>query len=105
MDPRLSQFEQLLGLAGWRLTVVDHARREVLPMAELDGDLRDGAGRHFPAHLDVILDPEPNEWWAGSYGLSAPPETFVRDRRERDRRRARSQFEVGRRRRRRAGWW
>lgn len=104
MDPRLSQLGQLLSLADWRLAVIDRSRHEVRPMAELGGDLRDGAERRYPAHLDVILDPRPGEWWGSGYGLSAPPETFRRDRTVRDRQRARSQFEVGRDRQRTVGW-
>lgn len=104
MDPRLTPFARLLQLVGWRLAVVDEERREVTPLRELGGDLRDGAGRRYPAHLDVIVDPQMGEWWADCYGLAAPPETFARDREERDRRRARSQWHVGRGRRRRPDW-
>jgi transcriptional regulator with XRE-family HTH domain len=104
MDPRLSQLNQLLSLVGWRLAVVDENRREIRPMLELDGDLRDGADRHYPAHLDLILDPDIGQWWADIYGLAAPPETFARSRATRDWRRARSQWELGRGRRRRPDW-
>jgi DNA-binding XRE family transcriptional regulator len=104
MDPRLSQLRQLLSLVGWRLAVVDENRREIRPMLELDGDLRDGADRRFPPHLDLILDPDLGQWWGDIYGLTAPPETFNRSRDMRDWRRARSQWDLGRARRRRPDW-
>ncbi|REF96803.1 hypothetical protein DFJ67_2796 [Asanoa ferruginea] len=62
-------------------------------MVDSDNTL-DLADRRFPAHLDVILDPEPGEWWADIYGLARPPETFYRNRRVRDQQRRRSQWEV-----------
>jgi transcriptional regulator with XRE-family HTH domain len=102
--PRIAQFETLLALAGWRLAVLDGRRREVHPLLEYDRDLRDGAGRRYPAHLDTVIDPERDEWWAGWYGLARPPETFRRNRWARDRQRARSQFELGRGARRQQGW-
>lgn len=104
LDPRLSQLSQLLNLVGWRLAVVDQDRREIRPMLELDGDLRDGADRRYPPHLDLILDPDIGEWWADIYGLTAPPETFNRNRALRDWRRSRSQWDLGRARRRRPDW-
>ena len=102
--PRVAQLEAVLALAGWRLAVLDERRREIHPLLEYDGDLRDGAGRRYPAHLDAVIDPERDEWWAGWYGLARPPETFRRNRWARDRQRARSQFELGRRARRQQGW-
>jgi transcriptional regulator with XRE-family HTH domain len=94
--PRLNHLELLLALAGWRLAVLDDDRREVHPLREYDADLRDGAERRFPAHLDVIVEPEPGEWWGDQYGLARPPETFRRDRLARDRQRALSQYCLGR---------
>ena len=44
--------------------------------------------------VDVILDPVMGEWWADIYGLARPPETFYRDRAERDAQRRRLQWEV-----------
>jgi transcriptional regulator with XRE-family HTH domain len=102
--PRVAQLETVLALAGWRLAVLDERRREIHQLFEYDGDLRDGAGRRHPAHLDAVIDPERDEWWAGWYGLARPPETFRRNRWARDRQRARSQFELGRRARRQQGW-
>ncbi|PZS02594.1 MAG: hypothetical protein DLM56_11845 [Pseudonocardiales bacterium] len=52
-----------LGLAGWRVAVVDAAGDEVLPM-RADG-ARDRAGRRLPAHLDPCIVPAsrfPDGW-------------------------------------------
>jgi len=54
------------------------------------GRHRDGAGRHYPVHLDTVLDPLLGEWWGDRFGLARPPETFHRDRARRDAQRARS---------------
>jgi hypothetical protein len=86
-------FQRILAVAGLQLVVVDAGRRIVAPMAAWD-DTRDGAERLYPAHLDTILDPEPGEWWADVYGLMRPPETFRRNRKDRDAQRRRSQWEV-----------
>jgi transcriptional regulator with XRE-family HTH domain len=91
--PSLAMMERLLDACGFRLVVVDQNNRRLRPMIDSDNTL-DGADRRFPAHLDVILDPEPGEWWADSYGLARPPETFYRNRRVRDQQRRRSQWEV-----------
>ncbi len=65
-------------------------------MVDLPGEeqVRDGGGKRFPAHLDTILDPRGDEWWATVYGLAAPPETAHRCREKRDVARRRSQWEV-----------
>jgi hypothetical protein len=76
--------------------VLDGDRREVHHLREYDGDLRDGAERRFPAHLDVIIEPQPGEWWGDQYGLARPPETFRRDRSARDPQRWLSQYGLGR---------
>ncbi|WP_116076192.1 helix-turn-helix domain-containing protein [Asanoa ferruginea] len=91
--PSLAMMERLLGACGFRLVVVDQHNRRLRPMVDSDNTL-DLADRRFPAHLDVILDPEPGEWWADIYGLARPPETFYRNRRVRDQQRRRSQWEV-----------
>jgi len=57
-------------------------------------DLRDGAERRYPSHLDTILDPRDGAWWAEKYGMALPPETFYRDRERRDAQRRRSVWEV-----------
>jgi len=74
----LATFTRLLRAAGLRLVVVDEAKRRVPPLKD-PPDTRDLAQRRFPAHLDLILDPEPGEWWGDHFGLVRPPETFHRD--------------------------
>jgi transcriptional regulator with XRE-family HTH domain len=91
--PSLRLFVHLLATAGFDLIVVDKHAQVLQPMRDRE-DLRDGAERRYPSHLDVITDPKPGEWWADVYGLTRPPETFYRDREQRDRRRRRSQWEV-----------
>jgi glutamate-1-semialdehyde 2,1-aminomutase len=49
----------------------------VLPLREW-GSCRDGAGRRYPAHLPLVLDPERGEWWGDWFGLIRPPETYYR---------------------------
>jgi transcriptional regulator with XRE-family HTH domain len=93
MMPSVGLLERILGVAGLYLAVVDRDGRVVLPMADFE-DVRDGAGRRYPSHLDTILDPELGEWWADTYGLARPPETFRRNRAHRDMQRRRSQWEV-----------
>lgn len=93
MMPSIALLERILAAAGLYLAVVDRGGRIVRPMADF-ADVRDGAGRRYPAHLDTILDPEPGEWWADTYGLARPPETFRRSRAHRDMQRRRSQWEV-----------
>ncbi|WP_433387951.1 helix-turn-helix domain-containing protein [Micromonospora sp. KLBMP9576] len=91
--PSILLLRRIIGVAGFRLAVVDEFGRVLKPMRDWQ-DTRDGAGRRYPSHLDTILDPEPGEWWADIYGLARPPETFYRDRRVRDALRRRSQWEV-----------
>lgn len=93
LTPSLTMLLRILGAAGFRLVVADESGRVLKPMRDR-ADLRDGAQRRYPSHLDVITDPEPGEWWADRYGLARPPETFYRDRAYRDDRRRRSQWEV-----------
>ncbi|MFC3501528.1 multiprotein-bridging factor 1 family protein [Micromonospora krabiensis] len=93
MTPSLEVLERLLGAAGLYLAVVDQDGRVVQPMGDWE-DIRDGAGRRYPSHLNTILDPEPGEWWADIYGLARPPETFLRSQHDREVRRRRSQWEV-----------
>ncbi|MEV1331539.1 helix-turn-helix domain-containing protein [Micromonospora costi] len=93
MVPSIALLRRIIGVAGYRLAVVDEFGRVLRPMRDRD-DTRDGADRRYPSHLDTILDPEPGEWWADIYGLARPPETFYRDRRVRDAMRRRSQWEV-----------
>lgn len=93
LTPSLDLLQRLLGSAGLYLAVVDADGHVILPMEDRE-DIRDGAERRYPSHLDTILDPKPGEWWADIYGLARPPETFHRDRRYRDEARRRSQWEV-----------
>jgi transcriptional regulator with XRE-family HTH domain len=93
--PSMTTFRKLLEACALRLVVVDLDGRLVLPMEVWD-DTTDGALRRYPAHLDVVLDPEQGEWWGDLYGLFRPPETFRRDRKMRDRIRALSQQDVDR---------
>ena len=80
LDPRVGQLQRLLDLVCWSVVVIDLEGRFVVPLEEFQGDLRDGAERRFPAHLDTILDPRRGEWWGDTFGLARPPETFTRDR-------------------------
>jgi DNA-binding XRE family transcriptional regulator len=93
LTPSLGMLLRIIGAAGFRLVVVDESGQVLKPMRDR-ADLRDGAERRYPSHLDVITDPEPGEWWADRYGLARPPETFYRDREVRDALRRRSQWEV-----------
>ncbi|SCG65775.1 helix-turn-helix transcriptional regulator [Micromonospora humi] len=93
LAPSLTMLSRLVGTAGFRLVVVDESGTVLKPMRDR-ADLRDGAERRYPSHLDVVVDPQPGEWWADIYGLARPPETFYRDRAVRDALRRRSQWEV-----------
>ena len=93
LTPSLAVMQHILSAAGLSLVVVDRSGHVIQPMRDVS-DVRDGADRRYPAHLDTILDPKPGEWWADQYGLARPPETFYRDRKRRDARRALSQWEV-----------
>jgi DNA-binding XRE family transcriptional regulator len=92
-EPSLGLFVQIMRAAGLRLIVVDADERQVEPMEDVP-EVRDLAGRRFPAHLDLILEPRRGEWWGDKYGLARPPETFHRDRAVRDEQRRRSRWEV-----------
>ena len=91
--PSFAVFQRIVRATGHYLAVVDEDGHVVKPMVDSD-DVRNGAGRRYPAHLDTILDPLPGEWWADQYGLARPPETFYRDRAYRDARRARSVWAI-----------
>jgi transcriptional regulator with XRE-family HTH domain len=77
--------DRAAALAGLRLALLDAAGEEVTGMA--DGTVRDGAGRHFPAHLDTRHGDV--SWWHGPerYSREPPTYTFDRDREHRDTRR------------------
>ncbi len=94
--PRVDVLERLLARAGFVLTVVENVGgtlRFVPPLLEW-GDCRDGAGRRYPAHLPLVVDPLEGEWWGDVFGLVRPPETYRRDRQLREVRRAASRWEV-----------
>ena len=93
VTPSLNLFQRLVGAAGLFLAVVDQDGHVIIPMGDSE-QIRDGADRLYPSHLDTILDPRPGEWWADIYGLARPPETFHRDRAYRDALRRRSVWEV-----------
>lgn len=98
--PRLGVLETLLGAAGFELVVVHEVDGEGLvfvpPLEELDGPgmCRDGAGRRYPAHLGLVVDPVRGEWWGDRFAMTRPPETFHRDQVLREVRRSLSQREV-----------
>ena len=83
LTPSLRTLIRILLAANYQLVAVDADGRLVLPLLVWD-DVADLAGRRLPAHLDTILDPKYGEWWADVYGLTAPPETFRRNRAYRD---------------------
>jgi transcriptional regulator with XRE-family HTH domain len=78
ITPGLRLFEAVLDAAGLFLVVADPDGNVLQPLEEFPLAV-DNAGRRYPAHLDLIIEPEPSEWWAGRYGLARPPETFHRD--------------------------
>ncbi|MFJ8686425.1 GNAT family N-acetyltransferase [Micromonospora wenchangensis] len=112
-DPRFHTVERLVRAVGGTLTVAlpvgpassvaptAASAAEVtcaLPPVPHD-DLRDTAGRRYPAHLDVwpVREPKdwPGAWWADWYNLPPalwplrlPPAAYERNRGHRDRRRA-----------------
>jgi transcriptional regulator with XRE-family HTH domain len=91
--PSLASLQRMLHAANYQLVVIDEAGHLVIPLEVWDG-VADLAGRRFPAHLDLILDPVCGEWWADGYGLTRPPETFRRSRGYRTYLRRLSQWEV-----------
>lgn len=76
--PTIATFAKILRFAGLGLAVVDGDGRFCAPLEELAAT-RDWGGRRWPAHLGLILDPLPGEWWGDRYGLVRPPETVHRD--------------------------
>lgn len=79
--PTLDVLQRLLDAAGLYIAVVDPDGRVIQPLEEFPL-ARDAAGRRYPAHLDLIIDPERGEWWGSAYGLARPPQTFYRDPRD-----------------------
>ncbi|TWJ31613.1 acetyltransferase (GNAT) family protein [Micromonospora sagamiensis] len=98
-EPRFRTVERLVRAAGGEVAVgvAGGERPAAVPAVPHDG-WRDGADRHYPAHLDVrevrSLKDWPGAWWADWYNLPperwplpVPPATYDLDRRRRDRRR------------------
>ncbi|MGC4893780.1 GNAT family N-acetyltransferase [Micromonospora sp. DT31] len=108
-DPRYRTVERLIRAAGGRLDVTvdpgpggkaDTPSGEAAPVPH--DDLRDQAGRRYPAHLDVweVREPRdwPGAWWAEWYTLPPrlwplplPPATYRLNRDYRDERREREE--------------
>lgn len=84
--PTIATFARILRVAGLSLAVVDREGRFCLPLEEM-ARTRDWGGRRWPAHLGLILDPRPGEWWGDRFGLVRPPETVHRDPAARERHR------------------
>ncbi|MDG4778779.1 GNAT family N-acetyltransferase [Micromonospora sp. WMMD961] len=100
VDPRFRTVERLVRAAGGELTVAvpSSAIAIVEPTTVPHDDMRDDAGRRYPAHLDVwpVHEPRdwPGAWWAEwyrlppeRYPLPLPPAAYELNRRYRDNRR------------------
>ena len=93
--------ERALAAGGLTLVVVESSPadgdaaglRFVPPLLEF-GDCRDGAGRRYPAHLPLVVDPVRGEWWGDAYGLVRPPETYYRSKVLREVRRRESRWQL-----------
>jgi transcriptional regulator with XRE-family HTH domain len=96
-DPKFRTVERLVAAAGAGVTV---GSPSAPTSTQPDDDLVDGAGRRYPAHLDVRRVTEAKDWWgawwANWYDLPrhrwprpAPDYTFDLDRDRRDDRRSR----------------
>jgi transcriptional regulator with XRE-family HTH domain len=81
-DVSVDVLQRAAAVAGLRIALLDAAGEEVPAMAA--GTVRDGAGRHFPAHLDTRHGDV--GWWHGPerYSREPPTYTFDRDRARRD---------------------
>ncbi|MEU8296308.1 GNAT family N-acetyltransferase [Micromonospora sp. NPDC048909] len=78
-DPRFRTVERLVRAAGGELIIGLPRQVELAPVSAVPhDDLRDEAGRRYPAHLDVweVRKPRdwPGAWWADWYNL--PPERY-----------------------------
>lgn len=58
VQPRVDQVQAILAVVGWRLGVWDPTGRLGAALADVVHPLRDGADRHYPAHLELIVDPQ-----------------------------------------------
>ncbi|KAB1901635.1 helix-turn-helix transcriptional regulator [Micromonospora sp. AMSO31t] len=100
-DPRYRTVERLVRAANGRVRLdAGPAAEDVCPSPVPHGELRDQAGRRYPAHLDVweVHEPRdwPGAWWAEWYTLPPkrwplplPPATYRLNREYRDQRRER----------------
>ncbi|SCE75661.1 helix-turn-helix domain-containing protein [Micromonospora chokoriensis] len=98
-DPRFRTVERLVTAAGGEVAVgVSTAPAVTGPTPVPHDDMRDKAGRRYPAHLDVwpVHEPRdwPGAWWAEwyrlppqRYPLPLPPAAYELNRRYRDNRR------------------
>ncbi|WP_160312746.1 helix-turn-helix domain-containing protein [Jiangella alkaliphila] len=91
--PSIATLLRIVDVAELLLVVTDADGNVIEPMRVWD-ETRDGGEKVFPAHLDLVLDPASDDWWASRYGLAKPPETYHRDRAWRDAKRRRSAWEV-----------
>ncbi|MEU8179947.1 GNAT family N-acetyltransferase [Micromonospora sp. NPDC049044] len=100
VNPRFRTVERLVRAAGGELAVgvPSAALAIVAPTTVPHDDMRDDAGRRYPAHLDVwpVHEPRdwPGAWWAEwyrlppeRYPLPLPPAAYELNRRYRDNRR------------------
>ncbi|MCO1595464.1 GNAT family N-acetyltransferase [Micromonospora sp. RHAY321] len=97
VDPRFRTVERLVRAAGGEVTIgVSPPTAAAAPVPH--DDMRDEAGRRYPAHLDVwpVHEPRdwPGAWWAEwyrlppeRYPLPLPPAAYELNRRYRDNRR------------------
>ena len=99
-DPRFRTVERLLRAGGLSLSVVGSRVAWWIDFGTPGNELRDAAGRRYPAHLDVheVRDPRDwsGAWWANEYlsrpemwPVEVPPYSFDLSRPDRDRRRRR----------------
>ncbi|MBM0279076.1 GNAT family N-acetyltransferase [Micromonospora tarensis] len=99
-DPRFRTVERLVQAAGGKVLIAgrDAAPATNSPTPVPHDDMRDQAGRRYPAHLDVwpVVEPRdwPGAWWAEwyrlppeRYPLPLPPAAYEVNRRHRDNRR------------------
>jgi hypothetical protein len=62
LEPRPGQLQALIEPAGWRLEIWDPTERLPAALAQVARPWRDGADRHYPAHPDLMVDPQPGQW-------------------------------------------
>ncbi|MGC4770192.1 helix-turn-helix domain-containing protein [Micromonospora sp. DT44] len=98
VDPRFRTVERLVEAAGGQVVLGIPAGDVSEPASVPHDDMRDEAGRRYPAHLDVwpVYEPRdwPGAWWAEwyrlppeRYPLPLPPAAYELNRRYRDNRR------------------